>query len=62
MNDSQVRIVATYSNLNRGSSYGLKSFDITPYKGQTLQVYFLGTENYARQTSFLIDDTALDLR
>ena len=42
--------------------YLLKSFDVTAYKGQTIRVYFLGVEDVSLQTSFLIDDTALNVQ
>ena len=54
--------LATYSNLNKGTGYTQKSFDITSFKGQTIRVYFSGTENNSRQTSFVIDDTALNIQ
>jgi hypothetical protein len=54
--------LATYSNLNKGTVYLLKSFDVTAYKGQTIRVYFLGVEDISLQTSFLIDDTALNVQ
>ncbi|HEV7472886.1 MAG TPA: hypothetical protein VGN90_02485 [Pyrinomonadaceae bacterium] len=54
--------LATYSNLNKGTVYLLKSFDVTSFKGQTIRVYFLGVEDSSLQTSFLIDDTALNVQ
>lgn len=54
--------LATYSNLNKTTGYVLKSFDLTAYKGQTIRVYFLGTEDSSLQTSFVIDDTAVNVR
>ncbi|MEN3304177.1 MAG: hypothetical protein V7603_379 [Micromonosporaceae bacterium] len=53
--------LATYSNLNR-SGYTKRTFDLTRYKGQTVRISFTGTENSARATSFLVDDTALTVR
>jgi hypothetical protein len=52
--------LATYSNLNANSAYVLKTFDLTAYRGQTIRVYFLGTEDSSLQTSFVIDDTAVN--
>jgi len=52
--------LATYSNLNANSTYVLKTFDLTAYRGQTIRVYFLGTEDGSLQTSFVIDDTAVN--
>jgi hypothetical protein len=54
--------LATYSNLNKGTSYAQKSFDLTAYKGQTVQVYFVGTEDSTIQTSFLVDDVTLTVQ
>jgi hypothetical protein len=54
--------LATYSNLNKGTSYLQKSFDLTAYKGQTVQVYFVGTEDSTVQTSFLLDDVTLTVQ
>jgi subtilisin family serine protease len=50
--------LATYSNLNKSTGYVLKTFDLTAFKGQTIRVYFLGTEDSSLQTSFVIDDTS----
>jgi subtilisin family serine protease len=52
--------LATYSNLNKSTTYVLKTFDVTAFKGQTIRVYFLGTEDSSLQTSFVIDDTAVN--
>nr|WP_315486117.1 CehA/McbA family metallohydrolase [uncultured Undibacterium sp.] len=51
--------LASFSNLNKGISYISKSFDLTAYKGQTIRIYFLGTEGSVTATSFLIDDVSV---
>ena len=51
--------LATYSNLDKGSSYVQRSFDLSAYKGQTVRVYFEGVEGSTVATSFLIDDVSL---
>jgi hypothetical protein len=51
--------LATYSNLDKGSSYVQKSFDLSAYKGQSIQLYFEGVEGSTTATSFLIDDVSL---
>ncbi|HXH41803.1 MAG TPA: Ig-like domain-containing protein, partial [Thermoanaerobaculia bacterium] len=51
--------LATYSNLNKNTGYTQKSFDLTSYKGQTIQVYLVGAEDSTLQTSFVVDDFAL---
>jgi subtilisin family serine protease len=50
--------LATFSNLNKSTGYVLRSFDVTAFKGQTVRIYFLGTEDSSLQTSFVIDDTS----
>jgi subtilisin family serine protease len=50
--------LATYSNLNKTTGYVLKTFDLTAFRGQTIRIYFLGTEDSSLQTSFVIDDTS----
>ena len=52
--------LATYSNLNANTGYSQKSFDLTAYKGQTIQVFLTGTEDSQKQTSFVVDDFALN--
>lgn len=51
--------LATYSNLNKGTTYVERSFDLSPYKGQTVRVYFEGVEGSTVATSFVIDDVTL---
>jgi len=53
--------LATYSNLNKASGYVSHSFSLAPYIGQTISVEFLGTEDSSLQTSFVVDDTALNV-
>ncbi len=50
--------LGTFSNLNKSTGYVLKTFDVTAFKGQTVRIYFLGTEDSSLQTSFVIDDTS----
>lgn len=60
--NSLIKTLAIYSNLNKTSTYVQKSFDITQYKGQTLRIYFYGSEDGSLATGFLIDDTALTVQ
>jgi serine protease len=53
--------LATYSNLNKASGYQQHSFSVSAYAGQKVTLKFTGTENSSRQTSFVIDDTALNV-
>jgi hypothetical protein len=51
--------LATYSNLNAGTGYTQVSFDLSAYKGQTIQIYLVGTEDSSLKTSFVVDDFLL---
>ena len=53
--------LATYSNLNAAPGYIQVSFDVTQYKGQTIQIYLLGTEDQGLKTSFLVDDFLMNV-
>lgn len=54
--------LATYSNLDQtGGTYQLEQFDVLAFKGQTIRVRFQGIEDISLATSFMIDDTALDV-
>ena len=54
--------LATYSNLNKNTGYAQKSFNLIGYKGQTIRVYLLGKEDSSLQTSFVVDDFALNVQ
>jgi hypothetical protein len=54
--------LATYSNLNANSGYTQKSFSLNSYIGQTVQVYLVGSEDTTLQTSFVVDDFALNVQ
>ena len=53
--------LATYSNLNENATYTQKSFSLASYAGQTVTLRFTGVEDSSLETSFVIDDTALDV-
>jgi Thermolysin metallopeptidase, alpha-helical domain len=53
--------LATYSNLDANNTYTLKSLDLNAYRGKTVTVRFLMNEDASLQTSFVVDDTALDV-
>ncbi|MFF4368415.1 M1 family aminopeptidase [Streptomyces sp. NPDC001594] len=52
--------LATYSNLDKNTGYVQKSFDVSAFAGQTVTVAFTGSEDSSLQTSFVVDDIALD--
>jgi len=51
----------TYSNLDHNTGYAQRSFDLSGYAGQTITLKFTGHEDYEYQTSFVIDDTAVNV-
>jgi hypothetical protein len=52
--------LATYSNLDKNTGYVQKSFDVSAFAGQTVSLSFTGTEDSSLQTSFVLDDIALN--
>src|SRR5258706_7285133 len=54
--------LATYSNANAASGFSQKSFSLLAYKGQTIQIYLVGAEDTTLQTSFVVDDFALNVQ
>jgi hypothetical protein len=53
--------LATFSNLNHNSGYAQHSYSLAAYKGQTVTLKFLGREDISLETSFVIDDAALNV-
>jgi hypothetical protein len=57
-----LQTLATFSNLNAATGYSPKSFNVTSFKGQTIQVFLVGTEDTSLQTSFVVDDFTLNVQ
>jgi hypothetical protein len=54
--------LATFSNLDDdGSGYVQRSVSLTPYIGKTVTLKFTGSEDSLYATSFLVDDTAVNV-
>jgi hypothetical protein len=51
--------LATFSNLNRSTTYVQRTLDLGAFKGQTVTIGFRGVEDSSLQTSFIVDDAAL---
>jgi uncharacterized membrane protein len=51
--------LATFSNLNAASGYQQHTYDLSAFKGQTIQVFLQGAEDRELQTSFVVDDVSL---
>jgi hypothetical protein len=54
--------LGTFSNLNKAAGYQQHSFDVSSFKGQTIKIKFTGTEDVSLQTSFVLDDIALNVQ
>lgn len=53
--------LGTFSNLNKSANYVKKQFNVLAFKGKTIRVRFIGTENASLKTTFLVDDVALNI-
>jgi len=58
---STTTTLATYSNLNAANGYTQHSFSLAPYIGKSVTLKFIGAEDSSLQTSFVLDDTALNV-
>ncbi len=54
-----LKSLATYSNTQAAGGYQLRTFDVSAYKGQTIQIHFEMKEDSALSTSFLLDKASL---
>jgi Zn-dependent metalloprotease len=54
-----LKTLVTYSNLNSATGYKVYSFDLAEYKGQMIQLYFIGAEDGALSTGFILDKVNL---
>jgi Bacterial Ig domain len=54
--------LATFSNLNHATGYQQHTFDLSSFKGQTIQIFFQGVEDSTLQTSFVVDDVSLQIQ
>jgi phosphatidylserine/phosphatidylglycerophosphate/cardiolipin synthase-like enzyme len=53
--------LATFSNLNASTGYAQDTYSLASYIGQTITLKFTGSEDSSLQTSFVVDDTALNI-
>ncbi len=58
---SVLATLATYSNLNQAAGYTQHIFSLSPYSGQGITLKFTGAEDSTLQTSFVVDDTAVNI-
>lgn len=55
---SPLQLIQTFSNANAGG-YRKTTFDLTPYKGQTVRISFVGTTDSTKGTVFRVDDVSV---
>lgn len=55
-------VLGTFSNLNAAAGYQQHSFSLNSFIGQTVKIRFIGAEDSSLQTSFVVDDTALNVQ
>ena len=53
--------LATFSNTNAAGGYTQHSYSLAAYAGQTVTLKFTGAEDYTKQTSFVVDDAAVNV-
>ena len=53
--------LATFSNLNAATGYTQHTYSLAAYAGQAVALKFTGAEDSEYQTSFVVDDTALNV-
>ncbi len=53
--------LATFSNLNAATGYTEHTYSLSAYAGQTVTLKFTGKQTSSKETSFVIDDTALNV-
>lgn len=52
---------ATFANQNAAAGFTQRSVDLAGFAGQTVTLKFTGTEDFEKQTSFVVDDTAVNV-
>jgi hypothetical protein len=51
----------TFSNLNKATGYQQRTVDVSAFAGQTVTLKYTGVEDSGLQTSFVVDDVALNV-
>ncbi|PYN89217.1 MAG: hypothetical protein DMD87_06620 [Candidatus Rokuibacteriota bacterium] len=58
-NGAVLKTLVTYSNLDETAGYVQKTFDVSVFRGQNIQVFFRMVEDNGKATSFKLDDVTL---
>jgi xanthomonalisin len=59
---STTTTLGTFSNLNAATGYALQTFNLSAFIGKTVTLTFTGAENSSKQTSFVLDDVAVNVQ
>jgi hypothetical protein len=60
-NGNVLQTLQTFSNLDHASGYQQHTYSLNSFIGQTIQVFLSGQEDSELQTSFVVDDFALNV-
>jgi hypothetical protein len=61
VNGSTATTLRTFTNVGTNATYTQYSHDLAAYRGRTVTIRFTMTEDTTLQTSFVVDDTALNV-
>jgi uncharacterized membrane protein len=56
-----LQTLATFSNLDHAAGYKQHIFNLSSFIGKTIQIFLIGKEDFELQTSFVLDDFALQV-
>jgi hypothetical protein len=62
MNGNVLQTLQTFSNLDHVTGYLQHTYNLSAFIGQTIQVFLVGQEDFELQTSFVVDDFALNVQ
>ena len=57
--NGQTTTLKTFSNLQAGDGYTQQTFNLTPFRGETVQIQLVAIEDNGSMTSFVVDDFAI---
>ena len=57
--NNQTATLRQFSNLQAGPECRRQTVNLTPYRGQSIRIQFIGTEDNGSWTNFLVDDVAI---
>jgi hypothetical protein len=58
-NGAVLKTLVTYSNLDETAGYVQKTFDVSVFRGQNIQIFFRMVEDNGKATSFKLDDVTV---